>query len=623
MSMKKVPLYVFDLPKPLLDTLAVKGYQEIPVQEEDVINSADEVPPELATAKATTCTLCDFKFHHVDEQRQHVKSDLHKYNLKLKVKGLNAVTESEFEKLIGDLDESISGSDSSDNEDSEDEKSGSNMLASLLKKQANLNAPEEDDDSTSVPKVSPGSALIWLKSPNYPENTSLGVYKVLFSQAEQVDLVNTLRVKQLAPITIAHTKNKAPTIPLNSPKYFLCMTGGGHFAAIIVALAPRLSKHATERQPILLAHKTFHRYTTRRKQGGSQSANDAAKGAAHSAGANIRRANEAALNTEVRALLEEWKPQIDACELIFVRATGSQSRRTLFGPYDGQVLSTKDVRNRGFPFTTRRATQSELMRAFVELTQVKISEIDEAALRLAASKPIVPKAKPAPKPVVKLSPEEEEQLLHVSQLTALVKRAKIPALLAYIKSNNIDVNKFTLTPSSQYHHTPTILHFASSLGVAPMITSLLTKAGADPTIESEEGKTAAEISRDRPVRDAFRGARHQLGEKAFNWDKAGVGSPLSPAEAAVLAEKDRQAAEEEKKREAERRQKAVEQLKIDEEHGKEAKAEYKFGKGYSMAKPSKIEQESIGMTPQLRQRLERERRARAAEERMKRLAGGS
>lgn len=39
----------------------------------------------------------------------------------------------------------------------------------------------------------------------------------------------------------------------------------------------------------MIAHKAFHRYVVRAKQGGAQSANDNAKGPAHSAGAALRR----------------------------------------------------------------------------------------------------------------------------------------------------------------------------------------------------------------------------------------------------------------------------------------------------------------------------------------------
>lgn len=136
----------------------------------------------------------------------------------------------------------------------------------------------------------------------------------------------------------------------------LMMIGGGHFAAIIISLLPKIirdHKGGEERQVDIFASKGFHRYTTRRKQGGSQAANDSSKGHAHSAGAGLRRYNEAALQKEVRELLESWKAELAHCELIFIRATGSMNRKTLFG-YDGAVLKSNDKRIRGFPFTTKR-----------------------------------------------------------------------------------------------------------------------------------------------------------------------------------------------------------------------------------------------------------------------------
>ncbi|MBN8143073.1 hypothetical protein J0J23_22480, partial [Vibrio vulnificus] len=79
-------------------------------------------------------------------------------------------------------------------------------------------------------------------------------------------------------------------------------------------------------------------------------------------------------------LLRDWKPLIDKSELIFVRATGSTNRNTLFGEYEGRVMRHNDPRIRGYPFSTRRATQNELMRAFVELTRVKWTVVDEATI---------------------------------------------------------------------------------------------------------------------------------------------------------------------------------------------------------------------------------------------------
>ena len=229
------------------------------------------------------------------------------------------------------------------------------------------------------------------------------------------------------------------------------MIGGGHFAGMLVSLTPKITRKAgiEDRAATVLAHKTFHRYTTRRKQGGSQAANDSSKGAAHSAGSSLRRYNEAALTSEVRQLLAEWKVWIDSSELLFIRATGTTNRRTLFGPYEGQVLTGNDERIRGFPFSTRRATQAELMRAFVELTRVKVSTIDEAALLQKAAEEAEAarkaeedaKSKPStPQPTKsKPSKAEEEALLHTTQLQALIRRSKAPALITYLQTNNLSL----------------------------------------------------------------------------------------------------------------------------------------------------------------------------------------
>jgi hypothetical protein len=55
----------------------------------------------LTAGGSTACSLCNFTFASVEEQRSHIKSDLHGYNLKQKLKGLQAVYEKEFERLVG------------------------------------------------------------------------------------------------------------------------------------------------------------------------------------------------------------------------------------------------------------------------------------------------------------------------------------------------------------------------------------------------------------------------------------------------------------------------------------------------------------------------------------------
>ena len=142
------------------------------------------------------------------DQRTHVRSDLHGYNLKQRIKGLEPVGEAEFERLIGDLDESISGSNSDSESDQEADKGKDGMLASLLKKQAKISGAGPGNEEAGKTNVLAGSALAWFKSDALPANTSLGVYKAVFSKDEQEEpghLVDVLRKKQI-PSTIASTK---------------------------------------------------------------------------------------------------------------------------------------------------------------------------------------------------------------------------------------------------------------------------------------------------------------------------------------------------------------------------------------------------------------------------------
>ena len=627
---------VYDLPPELLSTLSVKSESQ-PVAVEETAQPVRETPEQGSpeTTSATSCALCKVSFANVQDQRTHVRSDQHRYNLKAQLRGNPTLDELQFNKAVGDLDESISGSESSEDEDEDGDGPADVTLTALLKRQARISRDTEESE-TPLPKRKCGKhPLLWFSSSRLPSNTSLGIYRALFTDVEQDEptwLVDSLRKKQLTP-TYAR-RNNAPQ-PQNapassSPHAFLCMIGGGHFAAMLISLAPEIQRKQggnEERQARVIAHKTFHRYTTRRKQGGSQSASDASRGAAHSAGSSLRRYNEAALEKEVRDLLSDWKQMIDDAQLLFVRATGSTNRRILFSHYEGQVLKQNDPRLRGFPFSTRRATQGELMRCFKELTRVKVSEVDEAALAAAAkqreevSKPSTPKPQPQ-KP--KLSKEDEAALLHTSQIQALIRRSKIPALMSYISNNSISP-AFTFQPpdNQQNFRCPTPLHLAANLNSPSVVTALLTKGNADPTAASSEGRTPFELAGDRATRDAFRVARHELGESKWDWDASNVPSALSKTDVDSRAERERKTEEEQ---EANRRKTEMDRLRKEDAEKTTLQQESKRAGGKTLASMGKTasdrrEEEMRGMTPEMRMRLERERRARAAEERIRRMQG--
>ncbi|OQD72762.1 hypothetical protein PENDEC_c019G05895 [Penicillium decumbens] len=630
----KRPLYVYDLPQELLATLSAKTANQSVAEQtpEDDPKDPEIAAQESTIATSTQCSLCRVSYHNVQEQRSHVRSDHHRYNLKSQLRGNPPLDEVQFAKAVGDLDESISGSESSESEEEDAEGGTNTTLTALLRKQAKLFETNEEADATV--KGTSKSPLFWLSSSSLPSNKSLGVYRAIFSSAEQDEpghLVDTIRKKQLAPVKARPNNAQAQQDPAAAgPHIFMCMIGGGHFAAMLVSLAPEIHRKqggVEERQARVIAHKTFHRYTTRRKQGGSQSASDASRGAAHSAGSSLRRYNEAALEKDIRELLADWRQMIDTSELLFIRATGKTNRRILFDKYEGQVLKQNDPRVRGFPFNTRRATQGELMRCFKELTRVKVSEIDEAAIAAAEakqkekeeSKPSTPRPQPQ-KP--KLSKEEEAAQLHTTQIQALIRRSKVPALMSYLSNNSIP-SSFTFQPTDlpQNFRCPTPLHLAANLDAPAIVTALLTRASADPTATNNEGKTPFELAGDRPTRDAFRVARHELGESKWDWTLAKVPSAVSKADADNRAERERKSAEEE---ETNRRKADLERLKKEDAERAAQQAASKPGRTLGAIEKTaaeKRDEETRGMTPEMRMRLERERRARAAEERFRRMQG--
>jgi hypothetical protein len=521
----------------------------------------------------------------------------------------------------------------------------------LLKKQAATSAREGETDAYLRPRKESYSKqpLVWFTSSTVPQNSYLGIYRAIFTADEQknsANFVDTIRKKQLSPkVSLKHANGDKEISNLSDdsmePHMFLCMIGGGHFAAMVVSIVPKQGNSAATgplaKEATVIAHKTFHRYTTRRKQGGSQSANDSSKGAAHSAGAGIRRYNEAALNDEVRHLLTEWKSLIDTSELLFVRATGNTNRRTLFGPYEGQILQADDPRIRGIPFNTRRATQKELMRSFIELTRVKIREFDEQSLTIPVTDASNisptndtihnPTRPPTATTIATLSEEEETAALHTIQIQALIRRSKLPALLSYLKSNSLD-SAFRFYPSGapQNFHTPTPLHFAASLNNPVMTTGLLVKAYANPEALNLEGKTPFDLAGDRSTRDAFRLARSRLATISppvtWDWEKSHVPSPLTDADVEARRAEETLGR---KRDEEERRKMETERLKED---GPKVADSGPLGKSASMGRAlamgavkktaqERREEESMGLTPEMRLKLERERRARAAEERFK------
>jgi len=274
------------------------------------------------------------------------------------------------------------------------------------------------------------------------------------------------------------------------------------------------------------------------------------------------------------------------------------------------------------------------MRAFVELTRVKVSVIDEAALaRQAAETEAAAAAKteatsngtPTAPKQSKPSKADEEAAMHTTQLQALIRRSKAPALLSYLQTHNLSSN-YAFHPADTNHHAPTPLHLAAASNSPACVSALLVKGHADPGVKNAEGKSPFEIAGDRATREAFRLARSVLGEGRWDWDAAAVPAALSQSEIDARNTEEKNAKSAVEETEKARRAAELERLRAEDARKVSADAEKKFGKGNLVGKgvmsaEERRAEDARGMSEEMRLRLEREKRARAAEERIKRLQG--
>lgn len=604
--MEKPNQYVFALEEQFINTLQLLEFDES-LSLVGVANGKAAFPPSTEAPKvvgARTCTSCNLDLGSEllqKETAQHYKSDFHRLNLKRALNDLPPLTENEFDELLESQSlESISGSEDSDL-DSDDE------LPTIFEKLSARDTAQDDHEEQSVSHMNTRSPFIILGQSGSDGKHGLGVYKSLFSPEvlQQGTVLDSLR-------------------SYNSPasragKSVLLMIGGGHFAGAVIAHQRSTHKanaknHKESMQAqrvVVLESKTFHRYTTRRKQGGSQSASDNARGKANSAGSSIRRYNEQALKKDVHELLVLWKAHLDEAQHVFIRANGAANRKHLVG-YEDAILKQNDPRIKSFPFTTKRATMGEVKNAWVKLTH-----LTEIALTKATPSPA-----PEPKPSIDTAKSrtiEKPQLLeldvHTAEIVPLLKKSRAPLLVSYMKKHGLDAN-FAFTPTDQFGHTPTALHYASSQGLQHMVKVLLLNMKADPTLQNVTGKVAAQLSASSQVKSTFQVCRASLGEDYCDWARAKVGPPRTAEEVSAAEE------------EARRAQLELTRKQIAEELAQKTELELRQPKfssggrvGGSTSGTSNTVQTKIndmsGLTDQQKMRIMREQRALAAEARMR------
>uniref|UniRef100_F6YIT9 tRNA endonuclease ANKZF1 n=1 Tax=Equus caballus TaxID=9796 RepID=F6YIT9_HORSE len=275
------------------------------------------------------CSTCEQTFQNHQEQREHYKLDWHRFNLKQRLKDKPLLSALDFEKQssTGDLS-SISGSEDSDSASEED-------LQILAEERADFEKPNR-----------PGGF--------HP-------HRILFQNAQGQFLYAYRCV--LGP----------RQVPPEEPELLLqnLQSGGPRSCVVLMAAAGHFAGAIFKGREVV-THKTFHRYTVRAKRGTAQGLRDARGGASRSAGANLRRYNEATLYKDVRDLLAgpDWAKALGEAGTVLLRAP--RSGRSLFFGGHGAPLERGDPRLWDIPLATRRPTFRELQRVLHKLTTLHV-----------------------------------------------------------------------------------------------------------------------------------------------------------------------------------------------------------------------------------------------------------
>lgn len=272
----------------------------------------------------------------------------------------------------------------------------------------------------------------------------------------------------------------------------------------------------------LTHHRVLTRYTTRRGQGGAQATIDGSGHAPKSMGSQLRRHGEQALSSDVRRIVGvEWRAALDACDFIVV-STARVLRPVLFHGTDNDPAPLDPASVQRLPFAVPRPTLDAVKQAHERLGTLVIHPVTpERSTEGVGHEPVVaptaaqrePAAPQEPVPEFPEVSSASQQLLEAAARPDADPEADIP--------DDADFNARDFVGRRP-------LHLAAAAGNARFVLTLLDR-GADPTAFDERERVPYLLAADKKTREAFRIARAQLGEDAFDWVLASVPEPLDDA----------------------------------------------------------------------------------------------
>eukprot|EP00051_Salpingoeca_urceolata_P035774 m.31233 g.31233 ORF g.31233 m.31233 type:complete len:699 (-) comp9695_c0_seq1:63-2159(-) len=334
-------------------------------------------------------------------------------------------------------------------------------------------------------------------------------------------------------------------------RWAVLLLNGGHFAGAVFD------------GDALQEHKCFHRYVVRAKRGTVQSVADKRSGTIKSAGASMRRYNEAQLKADIQGLLATWHPQLVTCSRIFLQAP--VQARSVFYTSSAGALTKNDPRLRRVPFPTKRPTLKECIRIHTLLSSIlvypeapPVQDVDGLPDNGGGVEAVTNTNDLASSSEPKRGQDQEEQqdpvsptafcnseLYKASQHGRLSPVAKLLSVLGRdADDDDAGLNDTALTapttpddafmdPTAHMHtvnygwndNAETALHAAARSGCSEAVEALL-EAGCNPALKNLQNKPPYAVAKDRSTRDAFRRFFGRQPDR-YDYQAAAIPSPLT------------------------------------------------------------------------------------------------
>uniref|UniRef100_K3WKI9 VLRF1 domain-containing protein n=1 Tax=Globisporangium ultimum (strain ATCC 200006 / CBS 805.95 / DAOM BR144) TaxID=431595 RepID=K3WKI9_GLOUD len=499
-------------------TTAAQGEQDAVERRAIQVSLLQEGTKKLVGMRCGTCDIAAFE--SLQEQHAHFKTEWHCLNLKRKAKGLSIFTSEE---------------EANDSQQQKKTKNDGNA------KQDGGYASSASSSSSDASEIEDVDDVYTTTEPVVEFSDGKSVFKVYKNILPYAD------TEKFNPYT------SLDEIRNSKFKWAVFLLRSGRFAGAIFDGEKAL------------CHKTFQRYTVRRKQGGSQSASDNAGGKAKSAGATLRRYNETALKQDVADLLAQWSDLLKGTELIFL-SSGKSDRATFFAEKP-PVLQSDDPRLRRIPFATFRPTFEEVCRVRSDLSSIRFSPLtaESASPSEKSKKAVASKAKKSSAQQENETKRDLSAIAEEEKKEEVIEEVVVPLLIQLVLEGDVSkVKALELVPGSDDSDVNvvdanfmTALHHASASDSVPLVTYLLDN-GANPSLLDLRNRPPYFLCSTKETRNAF---RRFLADHPDEWDY--TASQIPTALTSDMEQK-------KKEKEAEKRRRAKERKKQQKKDAAEA-----------------------------------------------------